>query len=121
MRNRLQSDKVSKINHVRGILAEDGQVMSKSLQSFMKTVRKVITELEKYPDVSPAIILNFRLSVEEIEASCNRIEAIERDIKELAKHDKNYGRFLTMPGVGPLTASRMCTLLADPTVFEKGR
>ncbi len=56
MRTKRQKEKVSKINHVRGILAEYGLVTGKSVNAFMANAGSLIIELQKQPNVNPHVI-----------------------------------------------------------------
>lgn len=56
MRTKRQKDKVSKINHIRGILAQYGLVTGKSANAFMAYAGSLITELQKQLNVNPHVI-----------------------------------------------------------------
>lgn len=121
MRDKLIRDKTKTVNHVRGILSEYGIVMNKSVTAFMKNVGASVTELESQDDVCPAVVLQIRSSLEDIRKTIDRIQEIDKQLEALAKETKNYERFKTAPGVGPVTAAMLCVLLADPSLFRNGR
>lgn len=121
IRTKLTEEKVSKINHFRGILLEYGIAMNRSVPAFLKGYAKAIETLEKQGDVSPILIEQLRQSAEEILVKIKRLVTLEKEIKTLAKSCKDYDRFQTAPGVGPITAATMCVLLADASIFKNGR
>ena len=121
IRNKLTQEKTSGINHVRGILFEYGIVMSRSVPAFKNGYAKALETLEKQGNVSPIVIEQLRQTVEEILMKSERIKALEKEIKTLAKNCKNFDRFQTAPGVGLITAATMCVLLADAAIFKNGR
>ena len=121
MRTKLIKDKTKGVNHVRGILAEYGIVMGRSVAIFTKEVGKCICQLEEQGGASAAIIMQLRLSVEDVCKIAERVKEIELEIKKLAQQTKHYERFLTAPGVGPITAAVMCVMLVNPALFKNGR
>lgn len=121
MRHKLMQGKVSGINHFRGILLEYGVTINRSVPAFKKGYAKALETLEQQGNVSPILIEQLRQTAEEILLKIERIKTLEKEIKTLAKSCKNYDRFITAPGVGPITAATMCVLLADPSVFKNGR
>lgn len=121
MRTKLVKDKTKSVNHVRGILAEYGIVMSRSVPIFMKCVGASINELEKKEDASPLIVTQLRNCVEDIRTIQKRLSEIEKGLEALASQNKDFERFKTAPGVGLITAAMMCVLLSNPALFKNGR
>lgn len=111
MRSRLMTLRTGNINHVRGLLAEYGQVMPKSPAQFLKHVSDCINHLEG--DVDSL--------VEQIKAGEEKLRELDREITKLAKQTKHAEHFPTVPGVGPLITAYLCVLLADPSAFASGR
>src|SRR4051794_8276017 len=58
---------------------------------------------------------------DEIEASGDQIERLERAIVLEAKHDEDMRRLTTIPGVGAITAATIKALVPDPGGFKSGR
>ncbi|MFK4649783.1 transposase, partial [Bradyrhizobium ottawaense] len=57
----------------------------------------------------------------EIEASADQIERLERAIVVEAKHDEDMRRLTTIPGVGAITAATIKALVPDPGGFKSAR
>lgn len=121
MRAKRQRDKTRTINHVRGILAEYGLVMGRSVSAFLKNAGGLIAQLKEREDVSPFIVSELEEMLEEVENILLRISELEKDIQTLAKGNKNYDLFQKLPGVGPVTSAIMSVLLCDPTIYRNGR
>lgn len=81
MRTKRRKDKVSKINHIRGILAEYGLVTDKSVNAFMANAGSLIRELQKQTNVSPHIISELFDLFEEVKNCISKIEELEKRSK----------------------------------------
>ena len=119
MRARLVKLQTGDINHVRGLLAEYGQVMPTSKDQFLSQVDDCINNLEG--DAVRAVIDELRTTVEVIRERAKRVKAMSSAITELAKKTKHAVNLLTVPGIGLVTMAYMCVLLADPSVYSSGR
>lgn len=119
MRTRLVKLQTGDINHVRGLLAEYGQIMPCSRKQFLEKVDKCINSLEG--DAVQPIIDEMRTAVSGIRDREMRISKISSTIGDLAQKTKHAAHLLTVPGVGIITMAYMCVLLADPTVYSSGR
>ena len=119
MRSRLMTLRTGNINHVRGLLAEYGQVMPKSPAQFLKHVSDSINNLEG--EVDSLVIDMFRSLVEQIKAGEDKLRELDSEITKLAKQTKHAEHFLTVPGVGSLITANLCVLLANPSAFASGR
>lgn len=119
MRALLVKQRTARINHVRGLLAEYGHVMPKSVDQFDKKVDECINSLEG--DAVQLVIDMLRDTVKSIRDEHDRIKTIQREISRLANQTRNAKHFLTVPGIGETIMAYMCVLLADPTQFSSGR
>jgi transposase len=50
-----------------------------------------------------------------------QISALDREIGNIVRHDMTLRRFLSVPGVGPITALAFLTTIDDPTRFRRAR
>ena len=121
IRSQVTKDKVKEINHVRGLLAEYGIVMGKSLKAFNKDISSALESLKERGDVSPLVAEELRTTVEAIKTKIKRQKKLDQEIEQLARGCKSYENFLKTPGVGPVTAAMLCVLLCDPSIFANGR
>lgn len=121
IRSQVTKDRVKEINHVRGLLAEYGIVMGKSLSAFNKDISSALESLKERGDVSPLVADELRTTVESIKTKIERQKKLDREIEQLARGCKNYENFLRAPDVGPFTAAMLCVLLCDPSICANGR
>ena len=121
MRAKRQRDKVATINHIRGILAEYGLVMGKSVRAFLSNAGTLIARLKESETTSQLVISELEKLLKEVKEIVSRIEELESSIKKIASENKNYDLFRSAPGAGPITAAMMVVLLCNPTVFKNGR
>lgn len=119
MRAKIVEQRTANINHVRGLLAEYGQVMPRSTTQFCKMVDECINALEG--DAVQLVIDTLRDTVRQIREATERLVALKREITRLAYETKHAKHLLSVPGVGPIIMAYMCVLLADPSVFSSGR
>lgn len=119
IREKLVQQCTANINHVRGILAEFGQVMGRSVSQFDLNVDGCINALEG--NVSQLIVDTLRDTVKQIRDSRTRLKDLKREITKLSMQSKHAAHLLTVPGVGHVIMAYMCVMLADPSVFSSGR
>ena len=77
IRSQVTKDKVKEINHVRGLLAEYGIVMGKSLNAFNKDISSALEILTERGDVSPLVAEELRTTVEAIKAKIERQKKLD--------------------------------------------
>ena len=63
----------------------------------------------------------WRRSAHQIDAIDAEIAAIDEEIKRLVKADETARRLMTIPGVGPITASAIVATVPDTSAFASGR
>ena len=119
MRTRLVDMQRGDINHLRGLLAEYGQIMLVGKAKCLEGVDDCINSLEG--DAVEAVIVEMRSVVAGIRDREKRIKSISSSISALAQKTKHAANLLTVPGVGIITMAYMCVLLSDPKVFSSGR
>jgi transposase len=113
-------------NVVRGILKTFG---IKLVKGASKPLQQIIRETLAFDEFSPE---DERLSskvdwdviqtlVESSEKVEEQLKIIEDRIKVLANEDKVTKRFMTMPGIGPVTALTYKVVIDDPKRFKRSR
>ena len=50
-----------------------------------------------------------------------QVDDLDRKVHKLARHDVQVRRFMTVPGVGPITALCFKATIDDPTRFKRSR
>ena len=102
-------------NQIRGLLKNFGLIIGRAK---MTTFTTRATELiEGRPELGVAIepLLKAR------EALAGQIEGLDRKVLRLARSEPQARRFMTVPGVGPITALCYLATIDDPSRFKKSR
>ena len=62
-----------------------------------------------------------RVLIEMLQALDDRIAGLDREIAQRAKEDETARRLMTIPGVGPVTATALAALAPPAETFKRGR
>ncbi len=102
-------------NHVRGLLKNLGLVIGRA--KFNVFAVRAEELIEGRPELVAAIrpLLEARSAVEQ------QVSELDRKVMKLARHDTQVRRFMTAPGVGPITALAFKATIDDPTRFARSR
>src|SRR5262245_13481803 len=102
-------------NQVRGLLKNLGLVIGRAkFNVFAVRAEELIADR---PDLVAAIgpLLEARKAIEQ------QVRDLDRKVLKLARHDVQVRRFMTAPGVGPITALCFKATIDDPTRFRRSR
>ena len=102
-------------NHVRGLLKNLGLVIGRA--KFNVFAVRAEELIEGRPELVAAIrpLLEARSAVEQ------QVSELDRKVMKLARHDAQIRRFMTAPGVGPITALAFKATIDDPARFARSR
>ena len=102
-------------NQVRGLLKNLGPVVGRTKMNAF-TVRTAEL-LESRPQLAAAVdrLLKAREAIEK------QIADLTRKVMRLARKDVQARRFMTAPGIGPITAPCYLVTIDDPTRFKRSR
>jgi transposase len=102
-------------NQIRGLLKVEGLVIGRAKKGVFS--RRVETLLGDQPDLATIVIplLAVRESVRQ------QLTALERRVRQMAKETPLTRTFMTVPGVGPVTALAFMAAIDDPTRFKRSR
>jgi transposase len=102
-------------NQVRGLLKNLGLVIGRA--KFNVFAARAEELVEDRPELVAAVrpLLEARKAVEQ--QVCN----LDRKVLKLARRDAQVRRFMTVPGVGPITALCFKATIDDPTRFKRSR
>src|SRR4249919_3388425 len=102
-------------NHVRGLLKNLGLVIGRA--KFNVFAVRAEELIEDRPDLVAAVrpLLEARNAVEQ------QVSELDRKVMKLARHDAQVRRFMTVPGVGPITALAFKATIDDPARFARSR
>jgi transposase len=102
-------------NQVRGLLKNLGLVIGRAkLNVFAVRAEELI---ERRPELMAAVkpLLDARNAIEQ------QVDDLDRKVMRLARNDAQVRRFMTAPGVGPITALCFLATIDDPTRFKRSR
>jgi transposase len=102
-------------NQIRGLLKNLGLVIGRAKMNVFATRAAELAEAR--PELAAAIepLLKAR------EAVGRQIADLDRKVMRLARNDAQVRRFMTAPGVGPITALCFLATIDDPTRFKRSR
>jgi len=117
-RDLLVRQRTQLINALRGLLAEYGWVAPKGLFHMAGMMARIEEPSCSLPESARAVFL---VMIDSIRALDERIAGLDREIARRAKADPVARRLMTIPGIGPITATALTALAPPPESFRKGR
>jgi transposase len=119
VRDLLVRQRTQAVNALRGHLAEFGVTAPVGLQHAKELIGVVEDEADtRLPLVAREAL---RVLADQIGELDRRIDGLEKAVTKMAKADPVARRIMTVPGIGPITASRLVATVPDPLVFKSGR
>jgi transposase len=119
----LAGQRTSLLNALRGHLAEIGVVAPQGAQHAYDLKRLAADGFDDdgqivVPDCVRAAL---RPLISQIDALDQAIVAIDKELAASVKSDETARRLMTIPGVGPVTASAITATIQDTSAFASGR
>ncbi|WP_184877922.1 IS110 family transposase [Mesorhizobium sangaii] len=106
------------INAIRGHLAEFGLVAAQGLFHVAKLVAAIEDTDSAIPEAARPIL---SLLVEQLRSLDEKVAVLDREIARRARDDADTRRLMTIPGVGPITATAVAALAPSAQTFKRGR
>jgi transposase len=102
-------------NQIRGLLKNLGLIIGRAKMNVFVVRAAELTE--DRPELAAAVepLLKAREAVEK------QIADLDRKVMRLARNDAQVRRFMTAPGIGPITALCYRATIDDPTRFKRSR
>src|SRR5580698_6804375 len=102
-------------NQIRGLLKNLGLVIGRA--KFNVFAVRAEGLIENRPELVAAVrpLLEARKAIE------RQVGDLDRKVHKMARHDLQVRRFMTVPGVGPITALCFKATIDDPTRFKRSR
>jgi transposase len=117
-REMLVQQRTQLLNGLRGHLAEIGVIAAQGTCN-MRSLGALIHE--GHPDIPDTVRASLMPIVTQIEHLDSAIKKIDGDIAVRAKADPMANRLMTIPGIGPVTASALVATVGDPASFSGPR
>src|SRR5258705_7875226 len=102
-------------NHVRGLLKNLGLVIGRA------TFNVFAVRAEELIEGRPELIAAIRPLLEARNAVGQQVSELDRKVMKLARHDAQVRRFMTVPGIGPITALAFKATIDAPARFARSR
>lgn len=106
------------INAIRGHLAEFGLVAAQGLFHVAKLVAAIENKDAAVPEAARPIL---SLLVAQLRSLDERVVVLDREIARRAREDAEARRLMTIPGIGPITATALAALAPSASTFKRGR
>jgi len=102
-------------NQVRGLLKNFGLVIGRA--KFNVFAVRAEELIEGRPELVAAVrpLLDARQAIEQ------QVDDLDRKVQKLARHNAQVRRFMSVPGVGPVTALCFKATIDDPARFKRSR
>jgi transposase len=107
------------VNMLRSLLAEFGIIVRQGITAIMAFSKRVASgNVIELPNIAQEIIGNL---CHQLLALKKRVDWYMRKITAHARSDARVKRLLSIPGVGPVTASAIVSTIGDGRQFKSGR
>jgi transposase len=118
-RERLVHDRTAMTNQIRGFLLENGITVAKGRPALRDALPALLEDAENA--LSPAL----RRILDRLQHRWRVIEEaigeVDRQIKVIAANRDDCRRLLTIPGIGPLSATAFIAAIGNGSEFKNGR
>jgi transposase len=102
-------------NQIRGLLKNLGLVIGRAKFNVFEV------RADELVAGRPELVAAVRLLLEARKAIEQQVGDLDRKVLKLARYDAQVRRFMTAPGVGPITALCFKATIDDPTRFKRSR
>lgn len=108
--------RVNIFNHVRGMLREYGITIAKGKDHFLKDALSSINQVQN-GYIRNTLLALFKTGTNLMEEE----KLIEERLQNFTKNDENIKRLQTVPGIGPLTALALVSVVDDVSRFKNSK
>ena len=106
-------------NHIRGTLAQYGIVVNKRLESLRRALPRLVSEQDNGLTALAREV--YRQSYEELRDLDAKVAGLDAKLEHLARQDARCVLLMSIPGVGPITATATVAQVGDGSQFGSGR
>jgi transposase len=119
LRSRWLATRTARLNTVRGLLREFGITIPVGARNVVPRVRHLVDETEsKLPEILRPVLLEACTEIRQLE---QRLVAVERQLKLLARQIPIVKQLLAIPGIGVISATALVAFVGDVQRFPSGR
>ncbi len=122
VRSRAVANRTAHVNEIRGLLAEYGIEIPQGIWKVRPAVAEILGNGGTAGVTLPPRFLDVLAELyDELVHMDGRVEKYNGMIEEIAQGDEQVQLLMTIPGVGPMTATALLSAMGDPGVFRNGR
>jgi transposase len=119
IRSRLVGSRTRLVNQIRGILAEHGIVIARSIAKLRRHLAEIAGNDERnLSDLIRSLIGDLQVELGELD---RRIATYDRRLRELYGSSESCQRLGKIEGIGPLSATALMAAVGDRQCFKNGR
>jgi transposase len=123
VREQLAGQRTALLNALRGHLSEIGVIAPQGASHAYRLKRLAAGEADDNGEIVVCAAVRAALAplLEQIDALDEAIEAIDKELEAQAKADMKAKRLMTIPGIGPVTATAIAATIRDIEAFASAR
>ena len=107
------------VNEIRAAFLEEGITVAQGIGKLRSELPGILEDAENgLNHTSRALINNLSEHLKELD---EHIHGYDEQVREIASTNEDCQRIMTIPGIGPLTATAIQTAMGDPKNFVSGR
>jgi len=119
LRSGWMSTRTRRINTLRGFCREFGMEVSVGAARGLAQIARLLAD--EHSAIPAMLRTPMRLALEEIRLMEARIDALERELAQIARQSEPCQALASVPGIGLLTSTAMVAAVGDPRSFASGR
>jgi transposase len=119
LRSGWMATRTRRINALRGFCREFGMEVSVGAARGLAQIARLLAD--EHSAIPPMLRTPMRLALEEIRLMEARIDALERELAEVARNSEPCKVLASVPGIGLLTSTAMVAAVGDPRAFDSAR
>jgi transposase len=119
LRSGWMATRTRRINTLRGFCREFGMEVSVGAVRGLAQIARLLAD--EHSAIPAMLRAPMRLALEEIRLMEARIESVERELAQIARHSEPCKALASVPGIGLLTSTAMLAAVGDARAFDSGR
>lgn len=119
LRSGWMTTRTRRINTLRGFCREFGMEVSVGAVRGLAQIARLLAD--EHSAIPAMLRTPMRLALEEIRLMEARIESVEQELAQIARHSEPCKALASVPGIGLLTSTAMLAAVGDARSFDSGR
>ncbi len=119
IRSQSIKNRTALVNQIRGLLMEQGIDIPAGRKNVLKSIPMILEDAEN------GLGIRFREILSDLQNDLKtvdkRVDKYDMEIERMVKNDEEVQRLMSIPGVGPLTATALLITIGDISLFKNGR